>query len=853
MFKTNRPFYFFPFIFFLLSFVFFISPLYSQLSITVKGTVFDAQTMERLTGANIIIEGTNMGVTSDESGDFYISDVPDGEYLLSASFIGYRVFKQKIIAQNKKEVSVIIVLMPTILQGQSIEVTATRASEGESPVSFSNISRDDLEEKYTASDIPMLLDELPGVYSYSLSGDNLGYSFIKIRGFDQSRVGVMINEIPLNDPEDHQVYWVDHPDLAESVEDIQVQRGVGSSIYGTSTFGGSVNINTKNYSSRRVARVTFGGGSYNTRKAMAEYKSGMIQNTYGFYGRVSRIKSDGYRKHSSSDLLAYFLGLERYDRNMVTRLNIFDGHERTHPDWDGVPANILKTDRRYKKETYENAVDDFTQPQVHLINDWQISPMLNLSNTLYIIHGQGYYENLKNTAALMAYGMTDYETSDPNLFGADSLSYYRTIDGSELYRTAEGNYIITKTDLTRQKYVDKNQYGWIGKLTFTLDDAVLTLGSSLYYFKSNHHGNVLWAKHLASVYSPERKYYKYNGEKTNISLYANYLYDIYPKTKLLANILYEHKFYVFKQEETALFSGALLNQYEITHDFVSPRMGINYNISDELSIYGNVSYAQREPSDNELFDTWAGPDDLGATPLFANHDTVKSGKTVQYIKWSDPYIEPESVVDYEAGISYVLDNLSLKANYYFMDFSNEIVPLGGVDKDGNPIKGNSDKTVHRGLEFSAAYSPLDIFKISGNLAWSQNYHKKFYQQNYDGSTDDFSGNTIAGFPELIANIRLSGYWNKISGSILLKRVGKQYLDNTQNDQRIINPFTRIDLMFDYRLLDFLYFPEIRFIFKINNLLNEEYETAGYYDSWADMAYLYPAADRNFYFAISLSL
>ena len=836
-----------------LPFFFFLNPLHAQIPITVSGTVYDAQTMERLAGANIIIEGINRGTTSGEAGNFSFSDIPQGEYLLSASYIGYRVSKQKLVVSDKREITMTIVLMPTILKGQSIEVTATRASEGESPVSFSNISRDELKNKYTASDIPMLLDELPGVYSYSLTGDNLGYSFLKIRGFDQSRVGVMINEIPLNDPEDQQVYWVDHPDLAESVEDIQVQRGVGTSIYGTSTFGGSVNINTKNFSSERIARVLFGGGSYNTRKILAEYKSGLIENTYGFYGRFSRITSDGYRKYSSSDLLAYFLGLERYDRNMVTRLNIFDGHERTHPDWDGVPADILKTNRRYKKETYENAVDDFSQPQVHLINDWQITPLVNLSNSLYLVHGQGYYENLKNNAALTAYGMTDYETSDPNLFGSDSLSYYRTIDGTGLYQTAEGNYIVENTDLTRQKHVDKNQYGWIGKLTFTLDDAILTLGSSFYYFKSNHHGTVLWAKHLASEYSPERKYYKHNGEKTNVSLYANYLYDIYPKTKLLANILYEHKSFAFKQEETALFSGVLLNQYDIKYDFISPRMGVNYNFFDELSVYGNVSYAQREPADNELFDTWTGPDDLGAIPLFAHSDTVKSGEAIQYIQWRDPYVEPESVVDYEAGISYIQNNLTLKANYYYMDFSNEIVPLGGVDKDGNPIKGNSDKTVHSGIELSAAYRPWEILKLSGNLAWSKNYHQKFLQQNYDGSEDDLSGNTIAGFPELIANLRLTGYWNPISASFFVKHVGKQYLDNTQNEQRIINPFTRVDVIFDYRILDLLYFPEIRFIFKITNLLNQKYETAGYYDSWAEMAYLYPAADRNFYFALSLSL
>jgi iron complex outermembrane receptor protein len=538
---------------------------------------------------------------------------------------------------------------------------------------------------------------------------------------------------------------------------------------------------------------------------------------------------------------------------MVTRLNIFDGHERTHPDWDGIPEGILKKDRRYKKETYENAVDDFTQPQFHLINDWQIIPNLNLTNTLYLIHGEGYYENLKDNTKLTDYGMQFFETNDPNLFGSDSLSYYQTIGDSVLYRTDDGTYILRKTNLSRKKWVDKNHYGWIGKLTVNMSDAVLTLGTSLYYFKSNHHGIVRWANHLPSLYDPERKYYKYNGIKKNISLYANYLYDIYDNTKLLANILYEHKTYSFKQKETALFTGDELNHYDVEYNFLSPRMGVNYSLSDDLSIYGNISYAQREPADNELFDTWTGPDDLGADPLFAKNDTVKSGGKVQYLNWYEPYVHPEAVIDYEAGITYYQKNLLVKANFYYMDFTNEIVPLGSVDKDGIPIKGNADKTVHSGVEFSAAYSPSEYVTFNGNLAWSRNYYNKFYQQNYSGGMDDLSGNSIAGFPDIIGNLRMTALWQNLSGSLLLKYVGKQYLDNTQNEQRIINPFTRLDLMLDYRLTEFYYFPEIRFILKINNLMNEQYETAGYYDSWGNIAYYYPAAERNYYFAISFSL
>ncbi len=831
----------------------FSSLLLAQELVTVSGTVFDSETMERLSGTELIIEEIGRGTISDENGDYNFTGIPQGEYTISAGFIGYRVSKQQLITRNISQTSLVIMLMPIILKGQTIEVTATRAAEGESPVAFSNITRDELEDYYTASDIPMLLDQLPGVYSYSLTGDNLGYSFLKIRGFDQSHVGVMINEIPLNDPEDHQVYWVDHPDLAESVEDIQVQRGVGTSIYGTSTFGGSVNINTKNFSSRMMTKITFGGGSFNTRKVLVEYQSGMVQNTYGFYGRISKITSDGYRRHSSSDLLSYFLGVERYDRNMVTRLNIFNGHERTHPDWDGVPEDILTTDRRYKKETYENAVDDFTQPQVHMINDWQLSPNLNLTNTFYFIHGQGYYENLKNTAKLTDFGMDYFNTIDPNLFGSDSLYYYQTEDDTALFKTDDGDYIVERTDLSRKKWVDKDQYGWIGKLTVTGDDEILTLGTSIYLFNSNHHGSVIWAKNMPNIYDPERKYYKYNGDKKSISLYLNYLYDMFPNTKVLVNMLYEHKTYAFKQNETALFTGAYLNQYNVTYNFYSPRMGINFKASDNLSFFGNISFAQREPTDNQLFDLWTGPDDLGAAPLFAKSDTIRQGGEIQYVKWEEPYVKPESVIDYEAGLAYIRDNFTVKANYYYMDFSDEIVPLGTIDKDGNPIRGNAEKTIHSGIEFSLAYAPSNNISMTGNLAWSKNFYRLFFQESWEGGVVDLSGNTIAGFPDLIGNFRLSGSWQKFSSALFLKYVGKQYLDNTQNENRIIDPFTRVDLMLRYRIEDFYYFPEIRFMFKIINLLDEEYETAGYYDSWGGLAYYYPAAVRNYYLAISFSL
>ena len=830
----------------------------AQAPCRIKGRVIDGENGKSLAGANMLVEDLGRGTITDSTGNFQFSNVPPGLYTLSAGYIGYQVEKMHVNLQTTKEMTVTLVLSPLILQGQSVVVTATRASEGETPVTFSNLSSQQIEQDHTTADIPMLLTELPNTYAYSLSGDELGYTFLKIRGFDQKRIGVMINEIPLNDPEDQQVYWVDLPDLAESTEDIQVQRGVGSSIYGPSTFGGSVNLKTEIFAAEREIKITMGGGSYNTRKLMAELKSGLLQNTYAIYGRFSRILSDGYRRNSASDLTSYFLGFERYDRNMITRLNIFNGYERTHPDWDGIPQDILAVDRRYKKEMYTNGVDDFNQPQYQLIHNWQISPLFNLNNSFYYIRGQGYYENLKEQKELTAYGMNEFETNDPALFGADSLDYYATTNGNTLFRNSDGKYVVTATDLVRQKWVKKNQYGWIGKLSYDNDQGIMTLGGSIYLFDSDHYGKVIWAKNMPSYYSADRKYYGYNGNKSNFSIYLNYLYEMMKNTNLLTNILYEHKEYSFKQNAEGLFTGSDLNRYKVSYNFVSPRMGLNYNFNPDWNVYGNISVSQREPSDDDLFDddNIGGPDDWGAYPLFERADTVFANGRVQYVKWSKPLVNPELLFDYEAGLSYQSSPWGFKLNFYYMDFRNEVVPLGTVDKDGYPVKGNADQTVHTGVEIALTSKPLSFLTIDANLAYSKNYFKKYFERVVTDwniplvREEDLSGNPIAGFPDLIGNLRLALKWKDVSTSFLFRHIGQQYLDNSGNDERTIDPFNRLDLILDYHLYHILYLPEIRFQLKIINILDEKYETAGYYDPWSETAFYYPAAPRNYYLGIN---
>jgi iron complex outermembrane receptor protein len=837
--------------YFLIIFFLFIQMVFSE-SIQVKGFIQDAESQEGLGGANIYVPGANIGATSSEDGTFIITFPQEGAYIIKAGYVGYEPGKIKFKASSKSADQYIrFSLKPLIIKGQTIVVTETRAKRGSTPVSFSNMDRKEITEKHDYSDIPMLINDLPNVYSFSLNGDPLGYSFVKIRGFDQKRIGVMINDIPLNDPEDHQVYWVDMPDFAESVNDIQVQRGVGTSVYGTSTFGGSININTDALSKKQGINAKIGFGSYNTRKFSVEFNSKLIDDTYSFYARFSKITSDGFRDNSASDLWAYYISAAKYSGNFVTKINLYGGPEITHPDWYGIPDYILKNDRHYKWTSYKNDMDNFNQPHYELISEWKISPELEWKNTFYYIRGEGYYEGLKTAKKLRDFGMENLYTTDPNLFGADSLTYYENNDTTLVQEN--GQYIVKRTDLVRQKWVKKNQYGWISRAKFNLYDGEMMLGFSAYGFDSDHSGYVTWGKHIPYTYEAPQEYYGYYGNKKYISAFFNYLYNLNKNTLLMTNILYEHKKQDFDQKPVALYQGDLVNAYSLTYDFLSPRLGLNYKFNENLSAFINASYAEREPSDDDLYDTWQGPDDLGVPPLFANSDTVWSGGRVSKVNWSNPYVKPEELFDFEFGANYSGSKVSMNLNLYYMMFNNEIVPFGSLDKDGNPIKGNAEESIHSGVEFSAKAQLHRYLSLSGNISYSHNYFNKFMLENWDGTQTDMSGNTIAGFPGIIANLRLSSYINTLFNALSLQYIGKQYLDNTENEARIINPYFLLNYNIAYTVKPIMGLPGFKLMLKINNLLDSKYETAGYYDSWYNTAYFWPGAGRNFYASIQVNL
>jgi len=336
---------------------------------TLSGIVRDAETGAPVTAAVIHLDNTPHGTLADENGAFTLSGLPAGRHIVTVGLIGYRLHKQR-VTLGDEPLSLLIALRPEVLPGQTVVVTASRVKDRETPVTFTNLPREEIARTYSVQDVPVLLQSLPSIHAYSDAGNGVGYSYLSVRGFSQKRVNVLINGIPQNGPTSHEVYWVDLPDVLSNVQDIQVQRGVGSSLYGSSAIGGSINVITTNFNPERSVTAFAGAGSYGTRKLSVAFNSGLVDDSYAMFGRFSRITSDGYREQSWSDLWSYFLGVRRFDPSMTTTLLVYGGPEKTHLAYNGVTRAYLegtvtgnaRADRRYNPLTYENEIDTFNQP-----------------------------------------------------------------------------------------------------------------------------------------------------------------------------------------------------------------------------------------------------------------------------------------------------------------------------------------------------------------------------------------------------------------------------------------------------------------------------------------------------------
>jgi len=708
-------------------------------------------------------------------------------------------------------------------EGGEVVVSASRYDD-DTRMNVTNITNEELQFREPDLELPLLLQGIPGVFSYSDAGTGLGYTYLKIRGFDQRRVGVLFNGIPLNDPEDHQVWWVNMPDLAASVQDIQVQRGVTNSIGGMTAIGGTVNIVSANLTEAPGGMFSLNAGSYGFSRQMIRYQTGKLGNHFSSSIRLSRLESDGFRDRSGHQGWGVFWSGQFETANTMTRINIHTGQELTHHAWDAVPESILRQNRKANLETYHNAVDNFRQPHYELHNTVFLGDNLSLTNRLYYIKGEGYYENYKEDQRAADYALN----FKPGVAPDDEL------------------------DLIRQKWVRKEHAGWVPGLEWNQDRGRLLVGGDWYTFGSNHWGDVLWAEGFTPAdFTDQFKYHEYTGDKDVFSLYANERYRIWGGLTATVDLHFQHKEYSFMQKEVGNFAGDLRNAYTVEYDFFNPKAALHWQTpgrtgGGSLAVYGSVGRNHREPTDGELFDTWQSGSDLGVQPLFRRSENVlKSDGSIDYVAWFDPYVQEERVDDFEVGLSWQNPHVSFTVGGYWMDFQNEIVSLGGVSDDGSSIRGNAGRTEHKGLELGlrAKLSRSHNISLAASRSWDK--FKEFIYHDYDGSVYDYSGNPIALFPSRLLMLSWDAAWTSgINSRIRLRDTGRQHLDNTGHADRTIDPWTTVDLSLWFALGEMGLEPlkGARAFLHVRNLGDTEYETWGYYYG---ENYYTPAAGRNF--------
>jgi iron complex outermembrane recepter protein len=784
---------------------------------TISGVVTDGQTGEALANVNIRIQGQGLAAVTDAQGHYTVSGLSESMHILHATHIAYAT--QSVRAALAGDLRLDLQLTAAYLPGDAVTVTATRAEDRDTPATFSNITRKELKDRYTVQDMPKLLSELPAINTYDETGNGIGYSYLTMRGFDQRRIAVMVNGIPQNDPEDHNVYWVNFPDLASSLEDIQVQRGAGSAFYGPAAIGGSINLVTDRFDPEPKLTVSSGYGSYDTRKIGVTLNSGLIDDRLALYAHFGKTQSDGYRDLAWVDFLSYFFGGAHYTARTTTRFHIYGSKNRDHLNYYGISPVATRNgqtvealeDRTLRREnpiTGAEEIEDFHQPHYELITEWAANPALVVSNSLFYVQGGGYFD-------------FDGSWADDTYFRLTPQYGYRSsgYPGRSLIRA----------------YVNNRQGGWLPRVTYQGENGTSEMGLELRYHQSLHYGQIRWAQNLPAEVTPDYRYYEYKGSKWIASAYINHNHRLTDRLNVMANLQLAYKRYRLFDEK---YVGT---EFTVPNTFINPRLGVNYNLNEKVNLYTSVARTEREP---RLVNYYDAAESTWSTPQFVQD----AGGVFDF---DQPLARPEKLNNVEIGAALTTRQFRFNANVFWMDFRDEIVKSGQLDLFGQPITGNADKTLHSGIEISGAYLPIPTLTLQGNATLSRNTFKS-HTDFSSGQAVVLDGNRISGFPDLLANLRATYERGEFRTSVSLRYVGKQFTDNSQDNRQ--NPGLRAAAGYSplavpaYGLADFsasydlgrkLGMKGFEIQLTVNNLFDILYETHG------EGLSFFPAATRNF--------
>ena len=785
--------------------VFFVSITLSAQSPTgnsISGTVKNIQTGLPIPGA-VVWYGSNSAITN-QLGQFTLSIKASKKYELLINAIGYQS-QQKSIATLLLNSPIDIFLTASTNELQPLEVTAVRAAET-APFAKTNINKEQLKKSNLGLDIPMLLNQVPSVVVNADAGNGVGYTGIRIRGSDATRINVTLNGIPYNDAESMGTFFVNLPDFTSSVNSIQVQRGVGTSSNGPAAFGASIHLSTNDIHEKAYLDINNSAGSFGTLKNTIQGGTGLIGKYVTMDGRISRIVSDGYIDRAKSNLQSFYFSTQFRKNKSSLRLNIFSGKEKTYQAWYGVPESLLATNRTYNPAgtekpgtPYDNQTDNYTQTHYQLFFNQALPNNWTLNTSSFVSTGKGYYEEYKANQAYADYGLPNF-----------------TI----------GGIAYAETDLIRQKWLDNIYAGQLFTLQQKTLRRELTIGGGITRYNGKHFGLLPWMENGTDT--KDYRYYNLTAHKNDGHLYVKWQENLSEKWKAFADIQYRQVQHVMNG-----FQGKpdlLVNRQ---FSFFNPKMGIHYQ-NQGTQAFLSYSVANKEP----------------------NRDDFQAGIL------SQP--NAETLHDWEAGWMKKSSRGYWGVTLFYMLYNQQLVLTGQINDVGAYTRTNVPRSYRTGMEWEAGWQIVPKLQVSGNLTISKNKIKSFseYIDNYDTGNQDpvEHNNTDISFSPAVTGSG-SINWKPIANlelEWLHKYVGKQYLDNTSNEQRKIAPFYVQDIRASWKI-PIRGLRECRLIVQVFNLLNQNYQPNGYTYPYifnqqliADNAY-YPMAGRNFLAAINIGL
>lgn len=684
-----------------------------------------------------------------------------------------------------------------------LEIKSVRVSEN-SPFAKSNVSAKQIAQLNLGQDLPFILQNTPSIVVNADAGNGVGYTAMRIRGTDATRINVTINGIPYNDAESMGTFLVNIPDIASSASSIQIQRGVGTSTNGASAFGATINIATNDYHPTHYLSLQNSFGSFNTLKKNLQFGTGLINNRFTIDGRVSSIKSDGYMDRATSNLKSFFVSGTYWGDKSSLRLNVFSGKEKTYQAWYGVPEELLLTNRTYNPAgteksgmPYDNQTDNYTQTHYQLFYNQTISSTLKWNTAIFLTKGRGYYEEYKAAVDLNNYGI------DLN--------------------------IGTQVDLIRRRWLDNNFYGQIASITYEKNKDIITAGGGWNIYDGQHFGNLPYGIPTLNGYSSINKvYYNNNATKKDINAYLKWEHQLFNQLTSFVDLQYrrvQHTMYGFDSNPSLLV--------DRNFEFVNPKFGLSSKIKN-TTYYTSIAVAHKEP----------------------NRDDFEAGINQQP--------KQEVLYDWESGLKSKYEKFNWGVNIYYMQYKDQLVLTGKINDVGSYTRTNVPKSFRAGIEVEEGWLISNKLESNGSVTFSKNKIEHFteYFDDYDNGDQasiQHHNTDITLSPNLTGTHNLVYKFNeKTNITWTSKYVSKQYLDNTQNESRTLKAYFLNDINVSYKLLDKKKWQAL-FQFYAINIMDIKYEPNGYTYSYiyggatTTSNNYFPMAGRNYFASIKIEL